>query len=304
MSKNYLIVIGGPTASGKTAVSIKLAKFFKAEIVSADSRQFYQEMQIGTAKPTEEELAEVPHHFVGHLSIEDEYSVGDYERTAIRQLDRLFFRHNIVVLTGGSGLFIKAVCEGLDDFPEVPDKIKEDLEADYKMFGIGFLQNELQEVDPDYYEEVDLNNPRRLLRALSVCRASGSPFSRFRTRNKARRDFTPIYVMLKWDKEELYERINERVDKMMEAGLLEEAKSLHPNKDLNALQAVGYQELFDHLEGNSTLEEAVELIKQNTRRYAKRQFTWFRRDGHWSFFHPNEIREIAEFIKVKMIQSE
>ena len=298
----YLIVIGGPTASGKTDIAIRLAKFFQTEIISADSRQFYREMNIGTAKPTDEELAEVPHHFINNLSIRYDYSVGDYEKDVMEKLNELFQEKNIVVMVGGSGLFIKSVCEGLDDFPEIPDKIKEELEEDYKMFGIGFLQNELRESDPDYFYEVDLHNPRRLMRALLVCRTSGQPYSSFKTKEKAERPFEPIYVMLNWDREELYERINERVDKMMEAGLLEEAKKLHPQKDLNALQTVGYQELFDHFEGNSTLEEAVEMIKQNSRRYAKRQTTWFKKNTQYSRFHPNEIKDIAEFVKVKMMQ--
>lgn len=298
----YLVVIGGPTASGKTDVAIRLAKYYQTEIVSADSRQFYREMKIGTAKPTEEELAGAPHHFINNLSIRYEYSVGDYEKDAMEKLIELFKEKDIVIMVGGSGLFIKAVCEGLDNFPEISDKIKEDLEEDYKRFGIGFLQNELRELDPDYYDEVDLHNPRRLLRALSVCRASGQPYSSFKTAEKAERPFEPIYVMLKWDREELYERINERVDKMMEMGLLEEAKSLHEYKEKNALQTVGYQELFEHFEGNATLEEAIEMIKQNTRRYAKRQTTWFKRNTQYSRFHPSEIKDIAEFIKVKMMQ--
>lgn len=301
--RKFLIVIGGPTASGKTSVAIKLANYYKTEIVSVDSRQFYREMNIGTAKPTEEELAAAPHHFINNLSVRYEYTVGDYERDAIRLLDTLFETKDIVILAGGSGLFIKAVCEGLDSFPDVSDKIKEDLEADYRQFGIGFLQNELRESDPDYYDEVDIHNPHRLLRALSVCRASGEPFSSFRTKEKVERSFTPIYVMLNWDREDLYERINERVDKMMEQGLLKEVEGLQLHKEKQALQTVGYQELFDHLDGKTTLEEAVELIKQNSRRYAKRQTTWFKRKSQFARFHPMELKAIAEFVKAKMSQN-
>ena len=304
MKNKYLIVIGGPTASGKTEVAIEIAKILKTEIISADSRQFYREMNIGTAKPTEEELAAVPHHFINNLSIEAEYSAGDFERQAVAIIERLFENNHFVVMTGGSGLFIKAVCEGLDDFPEIPERVKKGLEEDYQRFGIGFLQNELEMDDPEYFAEVDINNPRRLFRALLVCRASGRPYSSFKSKEKSERNFVPIYISLKWDRDELYERIETRVDKMMEEGLLEEAKALYPKKELNALQTVGYQELFDHLDGNITLEEAVDLIKQNSRRYAKRQITWLRKGPHWSLFHPSELNDMVEFIKAKIRQNQ
>ncbi len=304
MNNKYLIVIGGPTASGKTEVAIEVAKLLKTEIISADSRQFYREMNIGTAKPTDEELDAVPHHFINNLSIETEYSAGDFERQALGVLDRLFEKNNFVVMTGGSGLFIKAVCEGLNDFPEIPEKVKKGLEEDYQRFGIGFLQNELEEEDPDYFDEVDINNPRRLFRALLVCRASGRPYSSFKSKEKTERSFVPIYISLKWDRDELYERIEERVDKMMGNGLLEEAKKLFSQKHLNALQTVGYQELFDHFEGKTTLEEAVGLIKQNSRRYAKRQITWLRKGEHWALFHPSEFAAIIDFIKIKIRQNQ
>ncbi len=297
MNKKYLIVIGGPTASGKTRVAMDVARHFNTCILSADSRQFYREMNIGTAKPTAAELREAPHHFIDSLSIQDTYSVGDYERDAINLLQALFDQNQVVVLTGGSGLFIKAVCEGLDNFPEVPPEIMQQLEADFAAGGLAFLQKELQERDPAYYAEVDLQNPQRLLRALSVCRVSGQPFSSFRSQRKARRFFTPIYILLDWEREKLYERINLRVDYMMENGQLEEARTLFPLRHLNALQTVGYQELFDHFAGKTTLEEAVNMIKQNTRRYAKRQMTWFRRDDHWNHFSATGVAPIIEFIQ-------
>lgn len=300
MNHKYLIIIGGPTASGKTKVAIDMAKHFNTVILSADSRQFYREMNIGTAKPNAEELEVVTHHFINSMSIQDEYSVGDFEKEAIRLLDDIFSEKNVAVMAGGSGLFIKAVCEGLDEFPDVPAAINQQLAAEFAEGGLTFLQNELKEKDPNYYQEVDLSNHHRLLRALSVCRASGQPFSSFRSKNKAQRSFIPIYILLAWERERLYQRINLRVDKMMEMGQLAEARSLIPYKDLNALQTVGYQELFDHFAGKITLEEAVNLIKQNSRRYAKRQMTWFRRDGHWHSFHPSETAAIIELIEKKM----
>ena len=301
MGKKYLIIIGGPTASGKTAIAIEVAKYFDTEIISADSRQFYREMNIGTAKPTKEELSARPHHFINSLPIEVEYSVGDFEKDALALMEQLYQKHDYLVMAGGSGLFIKAVCEGLDEFPEVPLVVKQALEEDYKQYGIAFLQEELKESDPVYFAQADVNNPYRLLRALSVTRASGRPFSSFRSNTKASRAFVPIYIQLDWEREVLYRRINERVDQMMAQGLLAETKELFPKKQLNALQTVGYQELFDFFDGKKTLEEAVEMIKQNSRRYAKRQMTWFRRDDHWARFHPTELAAIIDFIKRKSV---
>lgn len=300
MNHKYLIVIGGPTASGKTKVAINIAEHFNTAVLSADSRQFYREMNIGTAKPSDDELKTVTHHFINSLSIHDEYSVGDFEKDAIRLLEEIFSDKDVAVMAGGSGLFIKAVCEGLDEFPEVPAEINQQLEKEFAEHGLAFLQNELKEKDPDYYQQVDLSNHQRLLRALSVCRASGQPFSSFRSNNKVHRQFIPIYILLEWEREQLYERINLRVDQMMEMGQLTEAKSLFPYRHLNALQTVGYQELFDHFEGKMTLEEAVIMIKQNSRRYAKRQMTWFRRDKHWRSFSPSETTEMIDYIEEKM----
>lgn len=296
MNKKYLIVIGGPTASGKTAVAIDVAKHFGTEIISADSRQFYREMNIGTAKPSPAELATVPHHFINSQSIENEYTVGDFEREALQLLNRLFEKHDHVVMAGGSGLFIQAVCEGLDEFPPVPDEVKNHLEEEFRLRGLPFLQEELKAKDPFYFEEVDRQNPQRLLRALGVCRASGRPYSDFRTGHKATRHFTPVYILLASERQTLYTRINDRVDTMMANGLLEEANSLFPQRHKKALQTVGYQELFDYFERNTTLDEAVALVKQNSRRYAKRQLTWFRKHGDWRSFQPDQLTDILAFI--------
>ena len=258
-------------------------------------------MSIGTAKPTAEELHAAPHHFIGNLSIEEDYSVGDFERDALNVLQSVFLKNNVAILAGGSGLFIKALCEGLDEFPDVPSEVKNDVETFYQKKGIEALQQELEQSDPGYFKIVDKQNPMRLIRALSVIRASGKPFSFFRNQEKKVRPFIPIYINLHWDRAELYERINLRVDLMMEAGLLEEAKSLISYKNKNALQTVGYKELFDFFEEKITLDEAVSMIKQNSRRYAKRQMTWFRKDPHWKPFHPTDFQNIINYIDSKMV---
>lgn len=297
-ARKYLIVISGPTASGKTSFAIQLAQHFKTEIISADSRQFYQEMNIGTAKPSKVELSVAPHHFIGHLEINQTYSVGDFERDALALLNQLFVKHQVVILTGGSGLYIKALCEGMDHFPEVPDSIKKAIEKLYKEKGINALQEELAQSDPIYYQQVDLQNPHRLIRALSICRATTRPFSEFHNQTKPERAFTPIYLQLHWSRTKLYDRINARVDKMMQDGLLEEARQLFPLKHLNALQTVGYQELFEYIDGNHSLEEAIELIKRNSRRYAKRQLTWSRRNGFWKLIPTNDYALALQYINL------
>ncbi len=299
--QKHLIVIGGATATGKTAMAIEVAKHFGAEILSADSRQFYREMSIGTAKPTTDELAQVPHHFINSLSITDEYTVGDYETQALQLLAELFQKSNTALLVGGSGLFIRALCDGLDDFPSVPVEIVTSLEEKLKIQGVEALQAELKEQDPDYYNQVDLQNPHRLIRALSVCRASGKAFSSFRKNEKKQRFFEPIYVLLELERPVLYNRINQRVDLMIAAGLEEEARALFPFRHLNALQTVGYQELFEYFEGKTSFEEAVENIKMNSRRYAKRQSTWFRKDENWKAFHPTEPKAIIDFIQQNLV---
>lgn len=297
MSKQkFLIIVGGPTASGKTGFAIRLAQHFQTEIISLDSRQFFEEMQIGTAKPTPEELASAPHHFVGHISIKQEYSVGDFVREALERLERLYQEYDIIIATGGSGLYIKSLCEGLDEFPTVPQTIKDEVAALYASEGLSALQRELQNLDPTYYEEVDLQNPHRLMRAISVCRASGSPFSSFQTKGKAQRHFKPIYLQMHWPRREQYDRINQRVDLMIEAGQVQEARQLFPFRTLTALQTVGYKELFDYFEDKISLQEGIEKIKRNSRRYAKRQLTWMRRDGFWKHFHPTEWELALSYI--------
>lgn len=295
-TKKFLIIVGGPTASGKTGFAIRLAQHFQTEIISLDSRQFYEEMDIGTAKPSPEELASAPHHFVGHISIQQAYSVGDFVRDALARLDRLFALYDIVIATGGSGLYIKSLCEGLDEFPDVPADIKDSVSALYEADGLPALQAELQRLDPTYYAEVDLQNPHRLIRAISVCRASGLPFSSFQTKGRVQRNFTPIFLQMHWPRRTQYDRINQRVDLMIEAGQVEEARRLHPFKALTALQTVGYKELFAYFEGEVTLWEGIEKIKRNSRRYAKRQLTWMRRDGYWKHFHPDEWESALNYI--------
>jgi tRNA dimethylallyltransferase len=298
--KKYLIVLGGATASGKTEVAISLAKHFDTVILSADSRQFYRELSIGTAKPSSEQLKEVKHYFIDNLSIHESYSVGDYEEDALKTLQEIYQKKSIAVLTGGSGLFIQAVCEGLDSFPEVSLKIKYELEKKYEQEGIEALQQELLISDPEYYKKVDLQNPHRLMRALGVIRASREPYSSFLSRQSKLRPFIPIYILLELPREELYERINHRVEEMIEKGLEEEVAQLRSYEHLNALQTVGYQEFFDYFHGLISKEEAIDLIKRNSRRYAKRQMTWFRRNDDWQPFHPSVVKEIIVHIEDKM----
>jgi len=246
-------------------------------------------MSIGTAKPSIAERAAVPHHFIDNLSIETSYSVGDYERDALKLLNELYQKHPVVVLTGGSGLYQKALCEGLDEFPEVPANVRAKVVELYETSGIEALQKILQQCDPDYFAQVDRNNQQRLIRAISVFQASGQPFSSFRKAQNAERPFIPVYLFLNPDRNELYERINQRVTQMVEAGLVEEARGLYPKRHLDALQTVGYQELFDYFDQTTTLEEALDLIRQHTRNYAKRQLTWARRDGFWKYIRPDEM---------------
>jgi tRNA dimethylallyltransferase len=295
-SKKYLVVIGGATASGKTRLAIDIAQHFKTDILSADSRQFYREMSIGTAKPTAAELTAAPHHFVGNLSIHDYYSVGDFERDALVVLDKIFEKNNVAVMVGGTGLFIRAVCEGLDEFPETPLSIRQYFEDMYENEGIEPLQKLLQTVDPEYFAIVDQQNSMRLTRALSVWKTSGKPFSSFRTQLKKTRDFEPIYIATDLERSVLYDRINRRVDIMIAEGLEEEARGLLPFRHLNALQTVGYQELFNYFNGTMSREEAIDKIKQHTRNYAKRQTTWFRKETHWARFEPSNTEGSLKLI--------
>lgn len=292
----YLISISGPTAIGKTGLSVFLAKSISVEIISCDSRQFFKEMKIGTAVPTAEEMEDIPHHFIGHLSIFDDYSVGDFEKDAISKIDELFKKYDRLIMVGGSGLYEKAVTDGLDEFPEIDKKYREQLNLEFSESGIEKLQNELKSADPEYYKTADIQNPVRMIRALEIFRATGQKFSSFRIGQKTVRDFKLIKIGLELPREELYERINKRVDLMMEAGLLEEAKQLYPNRNLNSLQTVGYKELFDYFDRKSDLETAVSEIKKNSRRYSKRQLTWYRKDDRIVWFRPDEKEEILRYV--------
>ena len=295
-----LISIVGPTAISKTNLAIEVAKHFQSEIISCDSRQFFKEMKIGTAVPSEEELAEVKHHFIQNISIHEKYSVGDFERDGLAFLDNYFETNDICVMVGGSGLYEKAITVGFDEFPEVDPKIREDLNNELAEFGIEKLQEELQEVDPKYFEEVDIFNKQRVTRALEIFRASGLPFSHFRNQDLNKRPFNIIKIGLELPREEVYDRINRRVDIMMNEGLLNEAKNLFSLKDLNALQTVGYRELFDFFEEKITLDFAIEEIKKNTRRFAKRQMTWFKKDETVNWFSPFDQENIINFISNKI----
>ena len=302
--KNSLLVcVVGPTAIGKTKLSIKIAESFSAEIISADSRQFFKEMSIGTAVPSAEELAIVPHHFIQNRSIFDNYSVGDFEKDAIALLDKLFVRNKIMVMVGGSGLYVDAITKGLDKFPEVPSDIRETLNEQYKSSGIEPLQKELEKVDPDYFSKVDIHNHHRLMRALEIYRGTGRPFTSFLNNISEERNFNTLFIGLTADREIIYDRINRRVDLMIEAGLVKEARNLIKYKDLNALQTVGYRELFQYFEGDLTSEVAISEIKKNTRRFAKRQTTWFKKNKaiHWFNFNTDHS-EIIRFIKTKNAQ--
>ncbi|PWG79098.1 tRNA (adenosine(37)-N6)-dimethylallyltransferase MiaA [Pararcticibacter amylolyticus] len=291
-----LIVIAGPTAVGKTELAIKIAEQFQAEILSADSRQFYREMSIGTAKPSDEELGRVKHHFVNSLSVNQEYSAGDFESEALAVLEGIFKHKEFAVLVGGSGLFIKAVTEGFDDLPKADTGIREHLNAIYTEKGIVPLQEQLRDLDPDYYQKADINNPQRVIRALEVSLSTGLPFSSFRVQNKKERPFSIIKIGLNTNREFLYNRINERVDMMIKSGLVEEVRDLLPLRNLNALNTVGYSEIFEFLDHKITMLEAIEAIKQNTRRFAKRQLTWFRKDTEIKWFEPSQYPEIIDYI--------
>ena len=295
---NFLINIVGPTAIGKTALSIKIANHFNTEIISADSRQFFKEMKIGTAVPDDDELAAATHNFIQHISVEDNYSVGDFERDATEKLKALFEDHQSVVMVGGSGLYIKAVTEGLDKFPEVDPEIRKNLNKHLQEDGIDWLQKKLFALDPEYYKTADVQNPHRLIRALEICIQTNKPFSSFLDQEKPERNFKTISIGLTADRELIYDRINRRVDLMIENGLIEEAKALYPKRDLNALKTVGYKELFQYFDAEIDLETAVSEIKKNTRRFAKRQLTWFRKDNSIKWFGYDEDPEkIFSYIK-------
>ncbi len=295
-SGKYLIVIVGPTAVGKTDVSIKLAKEWNTEIISADSRQFYTEMSIGTAKPDPQQLQAVKHHFIGHLSIHDYFNVSRFEKDTLELLKSLFEKHTIVFLVGGSGLYIDAVCNGIDDFPDPDPEFRNYLKGIYKDEGIAKLQEILLETDPEYYATVDINNPNRLLRAIEVCLSTGRKFSELRLNRTKERDFHIIRIGLNLPRPELFSRIELRVDQMIENGLVEEVKNLMPYRHLNALNTVGYKEIFEYLDSKITLQQAIVNIKTSTRRYAKRQLTWFNRTGDYTWFEPDQLNEITNYL--------
>ncbi|MGB1017971.1 MAG: tRNA (adenosine(37)-N6)-dimethylallyltransferase MiaA [Chitinophagales bacterium] len=301
MQNKYLICILGPTASGKTKLAIEAANYFDTEIISTDSRQFYKEMTIGTAKPTPEELAQAKHHFIDTLSVKDKYSAGQFEHDALEKIAELHKTKDVVVLAGGSGLYINAILFGIDPFPEISKETRAKVVNIYKEGGIEALKNELRKLDPEHYITVDLDNHRRLMRALEVCFASGTTYSSFRKQEAKARNFKVIKIAYDRDREKLYERINRRVEIMIAQGLEEEVKALIPHKDAYALNTIGYKELFPYLEGEISLEEAVELIKRNSRRYAKRQITWFGNDKEISWISPSiETKNLMELIKLEM----
>ena len=301
--EKYLIVIAGPTGIGKTNLSISIAKKYNTDIISCDSRQFYKEMTIGTAVPSKEELNSAKHYFIQNKSITENYSVGDFERDAIELLEKLFKKHQVLIMVGGSGLYVDAVVKGLDSFPIVPNDVRKQLKSEFEEKGIESLQNELKELDPDYYKQVDIQNTQRVIRALEVCRASGKPFSSFRKNKNPNRNFDTLYIGLTAEREVIYERINQRVDLMIEYGLVEEVEKLKAFRHLNALQTVGYRELFDYFDGKLTLEEAISEIKKNTRRFAKRQGTWFRKNTTIEWFdNKTPLLEIENYIKKALSQ--
>ena len=296
-STKTLIVIAGPTAVGKTDTAIWLARHYDTVVVSADSRQFYREMSIGTAKPNAEELAAVKHYFIDSHSIAEDFTVGDYEKQALALLNELFRLHDKVILVGGSGLFIRAVCEGFDELPDADPVTRERINQEFEEKGIQYLQEKLKAADPEYYRQVDLNNPQRIIRALQVFENTGKPFSSFHKSTVNKRPFNIVKFCIDLPREVLYERINRRVNMMVEQGLAEEVRSLLPYRHLNALNTVGYSELFDHFDGSTGLDIAISLIKQNTRNFAKRQLTWFRKDKGMHWVAPGSFNEITNIIE-------
>ena len=301
MSKKYLITVIGSTAIGKTSLSIQLAQYFKTEILSCDSRQFYKEMSIGTAVPSQEELDQVPHHFIQDRSIFDDYDVGQFEKDAIEKLNMLFKTYDVIVMVGGSGLYADAVLQGLDDFPKVDTSIRKNLKDQLKNEGIKSLQQQLKKLDEKTYQKIDLDNHQRVIRALEICIGTGKPYASFLKDKEISREFIPIIIGLTAERHIIYDRINERVDIMMKKRLLEEAKKLYPHNKLNALQTVGYKELFNYFDGDYTLDFAVSEIKKNTRRFAKRQGTWFRKNPTVKWFdYEEDSNHIIEYLEKQL----
>jgi tRNA dimethylallyltransferase len=294
--KNKLIVIAGPTAIGKTAKAIQLAQSLDSEIISADSRQFYKELKIGVAAPSTDEMEAVKHHFVGHLSITDYYNVSRYEHDVLHLIKSYFKKHHYAILVGGSGLYIDAVCKGIDDLPDPDKNIRQRLKDIYAKSGLEPLKKQLQKLDPSYYQIVDLDNPNRILRALEVCLATGRTYTSLRNNETKAREFEIVKIGLDRPREELFDIIEQRVDRMIQVGLVDEVRSLQDYKNLNALNTVGYKEIFNFLDGTWSFDKAIEKIKTHSRRYAKRQLTWFRKDQDISWFHPDELDKIHAYI--------
>jgi tRNA dimethylallyltransferase len=295
-NQKLLIAIGGPTAIGKTALSLKLASQFKCPIISTDSRQFYKEISIGTAKPNASILRSIKHYFIDSLSIHESYSVGDFEKDALEILEDIFKTNSYAIACGGNGLYFRAITKGLDSFPTVPESLRNQVAEELQEYGIENLQQELKDFDPTYFSEVDQHNPHRLIRAIAVIRYTGKPFSSFRTGHNRERSFKVVRIALSMDRASLYARINQRVDQMVEDGLFEEAQKYYALRHLNSLNTVGYQEIFDYIDELYTKDEAIEKVKQHTRNYAKRQMTWFRNQPGWLHFHPDDISSIVDFI--------
>ena len=300
----YLITIVGPTAIGKTALSIALAQHFKCEIISCDSRQFFREMTIGTAVPNQEELQSATHHFIQNKSIFENYTVGDYEKEAVLKLEELFQNNDFAILIGGSGLYVDAILKGFDEFPEIDPQVRSEVNSNYEKLGIGYLQEQLKLLDSDYFQKIKLENPQtlqnpqRMMRFVEVCIGTQKPYSSFLNQKKNNRNFTPVLIGLEAERKVIYDRINQRVDIMMNDGLLDEARTLYPNKALNALQTVGYRELFSYFDGDFSLPFAIEEIKKNTRRFSKRQLTWFKRNESTKWFdYATDRKEIITYIE-------
>ena len=298
-----LIVVVGPTGSGKTSLAVALARHYSAPIISTDSRQFYRGLPIGTAQPTAEELSLAEHHFIADRDVDDDFNSGRYEHEALARLDELFKRHDVVIAVGGSGLYIQALCEGMDNLPEANDELRQSLKQRLESEGIEPLFEELRRLDPAYAEVVDRHNPARIMRALEVCITSGKPYSHQRKGERQQRPFRIVKIGTDLPRDVLYERINLRVDMMISEGLEAEARAMLPKRELNSLQTVGYREMFDYFDGRCSLDEAIELIKRNSRRYAKRQLTWFRRDAEVAWFSPHDIEPIISHIDTKILQN-
>ncbi|GAF03834.1 tRNA dimethylallyltransferase [Saccharicrinis fermentans DSM 9555 = JCM 21142] len=290
----------GPTGIGKTKTSIQIAQHFKTEIISADSRQIFKELKIGTATPSAEELAAAQHHHIGSHSIHDYYSAWEFEQDAIELSEQLFKKYSQLILTGGSMMYIDAVCNGIDELPTIDQELREQLKQQYNNEGIDSIRRQLKQLDPVFYDQVDLKNHKRVIHAVEICLMTGNPYSSLRTNTTKQRPFDIVKIGLEMDRKDIYDRINKRVDLMIEAGLIEEAKQFHPQKELNSLNTVGYKELFAYFDGECDLPKAIELIKRNSRRYAKKQLTWFKKDKKTTWFDPNDINKMISFIEQKI----